>query len=218
MSKKTKKPKNDSSTIIATATSEEEKEQVRAKIILNPVIQSAVTIHRYNHGDYEVNINSLIEELSTQNEQVHNGSLKRTETLLLSQAHTLDALFGHYVGKAKGCEYLEHLKTYMNIGLRAQSQCRATLEALAEVKNPRPYIQNNRAEYQQVNNGERPQTSNAFKEQNTPIRAGEEKPKMTNGLLEDHTDEWMDTGTPEAASGNHKKLETLEAQHRAKDE
>lgn len=215
MSRKNKK--QDPSVIIAVANTEEEKEKSKAQIILNPAIQSAVTIYRYNKGDYEVNINSLIEELSTQNEQVHNGSLKRTEALLLSQAHTLDTLFAHYVGKAKGCEYLEHLKTYMNIGLRAQSQCRATLEALAEVKNPRPYIQNNRAEYQQVNNGERPQTNNAFKEQHTPARAGEEKPKMTNGLLEDHTDEWMDTGTPEAASGTDKELEALEAQHRTKD-
>jgi mRNA-degrading endonuclease RelE of RelBE toxin-antitoxin system len=50
-------------------------------------------------------------------------------------------------------QYMKAAETYLRLALKAQSQCRATLETLAEIKNPRPYIQNNRAEYQQVNNG-----------------------------------------------------------------
>jgi len=205
MSRKSKK--QDPSVIIAVANTEEEKEKSKAQIILNPAIQSAVTVYRYNKGDYEVNINSLIEELSTQNDQVHNGSSKRTEALLLSQAHTLDALFGHYVGKAKECQYLEHLKTYMNIGLRAQSQCRATLEALAEVKNPRPYIQNNRAEYQQVNNGGQPQANS--------LAQAEEKLKSTNGLLTEGSKnyETVDFGRTETAGRNDQTMEAVGVQY-----
>ena len=69
---------------------------------------------------------------------VENGDLKRAEGLLIAQAHSLDALFGYFARKASTSQYVDHLKLYMNIGLRAQSQCRATLETLAEIKKPPP--------------------------------------------------------------------------------
>lgn len=94
----------------------------------------------------------------------------------------------------------------MRLALKAQSQCRNTIEALAEIKNPKPYIQNNRAQYQQVNNG------------NQSLVRGQ-NPNDANKLLEDNSyeQEWMDTGTPQEASENDKELETLGAKHRAKD-
>lgn len=46
------------------------------------------------------------------------------------------------------------------MALKAQAQCRATLEALAEIKNPRPVAfvkqANISGEHQQVNNGVQP--------------------------------------------------------------
>ena len=35
-------------------------------------------------------------------------------------------------------EYLPAAETYLRLALKAQAQCRATVEALAEIKNPRP--------------------------------------------------------------------------------
>jgi hypothetical protein len=51
---------------------------------------------------------------------------------------------------------LEATEIYMRIGLKAQAQCRANLEAIAEIKNPKPVFakQTNIANGpQQVNNG-----------------------------------------------------------------
>ncbi len=106
------------------------------------------------------------------------------------------------------------LKAYSEIAFKAQRQCRATLEALAEIKNPRPYIQNNKAQYQQVNNGEQPKPKNELIDTYAQARAHAEKnSKTANGLLEDkrHEAEWLDTGAPETAGGNNKELETVGA-------
>lgn len=35
-------------------------------------------------------------------------------------------------------EYLNATDTYLRLALKAQAQCRATLQTLAEIKNPRP--------------------------------------------------------------------------------
>jgi hypothetical protein len=74
-----------------------------------------------------------------------------------------------------------------------------TVETIAEIKNPRPYIQNNRAEYQQVNNG-----ADSNSKTNTRTYAHTEKSFSTNELLEDktHEQEWMDTRTPQEAIRN----------------
>lgn len=63
--------------------------------------------------------------------------------------------------------------------------------------------------YQQVNNGGQPQS-------NLHAQAGENL-KSTNGLLEDNTHEWMDTGAQETASGNNKELETVGEKYGAED-
>lgn len=212
----TKPPKNSgrkqdhSHVILLESQNEEQQTEMRAQAICDPSVQAAATIKTYNKHDDTLNVNAVIKELKSQNKALREGGINRVEDILLSQAHSLDVLFGEFVRRAKGCEYIDSLKTYMNLGLRAQSQCRATLEALAEMKNPRPYIQNNKAQYQQVNNGGTYPEVN--KENNTRAHAGRNS-KSTNGLLEDqtHEQEWLDGGTPETASGTDKELETVGA-------
>ncbi len=76
--------------------------------------------------------------------------------MLTAQAHTLDAVFNNLARRAINAEYMDNLDRYLKLALRAQSQCRATWEALATMKNP-PMIgyvrQANIAHgHQQVNN------------------------------------------------------------------
>lgn len=207
MTKKAKsKKQNDRKQIVVQISSETDKDLATARAIINPAVQAAATLKAYNPDDL-INVNSLITELGKNTAVIHKGDLKQAETMLVSQAFTLDALFGEFARRAKNSEYLNNLKIYMNVALRSQSQCRATLEALAEIKNPRPYIQHNRAEYQQVNNGALPSRT-------------EENTKITNGLLEDQTDEsnWMDRRTPEDAGRTNPEMETLEEIHRAQNQ
>ena len=54
--------------------------------------------------------------------------------MLTAQAHTLDALFTALVQRAalNSGEYIGAADTYNRLALKAQSQCRATLETLGQ--------------------------------------------------------------------------------------
>jgi hypothetical protein len=193
--------------IIVPEGSQREDDAALAKTYLRPTILAAATIKgQYKEND-SVNINALVDELSQQVDKVKGGNMSRMEAMLVTQAHSLDALFADLAARSRSNmrHYPDAMYKYMTLALKAQSQCRTTIEALAEIKNPRPYIQNNRAQYQQVNNG------------HPEPRAHEENPKQANELLEDKRDEaqWLDTGAPETASRAYTELEAMGTQHRA---
>ena len=97
-------------------------------------------------------------------------------------------------------------KNYINAALKTQNQCRMTLGTLGELKNPKPYIQNNKAQYQQINNGEK--ASHA-----------QEKTKTTNELLTDGREDYeaVDFRGAPATGGIDKEVETVGAKYRGKD-
>lgn len=199
-----------------------EKEKLLAQTYLRPTVMAAATIKGHYSNNDEVNINALINELSAQVALVKEGNMGRPEAMLISQAHTLDALFAELINRSRMNmgEYFNAACKYMQMAFKAQSQCRTTLEALAEIKNPRSVAfirQQNVGENVQVNNN--PTSENEFLDQYAHAHAGENH-KSTNGLLEDkrHETEWLDTRSPETASGDDKELEAVGAQHRAKDE
>ena len=54
-------------------------------------------------------------------------------------AYTLDMAFNTYLLKAQRTDRVDLIKMYSNIAFKAQRQCRQSAEALAEIKNPKPY-------------------------------------------------------------------------------
>jgi hypothetical protein len=127
--------------------------------MIRPWVQAATTIQAFNPTGQ--NINFLVAELSKQAEQVVFGeNLARPEAQLVCQAHTLDEIFNKLARRAeanfvKG--YLDAGERFLRMALRAQNQCRATIETLAVLKNPAPVAfvrqANIAAGPQQVNNG-----------------------------------------------------------------
>ncbi|MGM0422339.1 MAG: hypothetical protein ACQEQL_04475 [Pseudomonadota bacterium] len=184
-----------------------------ASTYLSPATNAAICIKGQFKNKKEYNLTAIREELADQARSVRKGKMTRAEDMLIMQAHTLDALFAELIERSRANmgEHLIAAEKYLKLGLKAQSQCRTTLEALAEIKNPKPYIQNNKAQYQQVNNGNTAQDAPA------PAHGGNLNP--SNELLEDKTNEhqWMDTGTQKEAGRTDKELAALEPQHRPKD-
>jgi hypothetical protein len=65
------------------------------------------------------------------------------------------------LNKSLSSEYLNQVQIYTKIALKAQSQCRQTLAALAEIKNPkRTTFIKNQATNQQVNFNENSEKNN----------------------------------------------------------
>lgn len=108
---------------------------------------------------------ALIQDLGDRVEKVQDGNLMPLEAMLYGQAQALQAIFTNLSRRSamNAGEYINASETYMKLALKAQSQCRATLETLAVIKNPMPYIkQANIANGpQQVNNGALIPTSHA---------------------------------------------------------
>jgi hypothetical protein len=128
--------------------------------------------------------------------------------MLMTQAHTLDAIFNELARRAASNmgEYMNAMERYLRLALKAQSQCRATLETLATIKNP-PVIYAKQANIangpQQVNNG------------TPPAHAGGKTAIEPNKLLEHEHGQRLDTETTGAAIGADKGLETVGAIDRA---
>jgi len=155
---------------------------------------------------------TLVFALSDQCEAASSGDLKRGEALLTAQAHTLDAIFNNLARKAARCEYLNQAEVNLRLALKAQSQCRATLETLAAIKNPQPVAfvkQANIAHGPQQVNNEVAQPSRA-----SHARKGEKQP---NKLLETPNEKPLDTGAQGATGFANPALETVGAIDRSKD-
>ena len=147
--------------------------QERAQItVLRPAINSGLVAGSFGPlGEIDV------EEYAqcVEGEIARDDSIKATERMLLSQAHALDALFAKLAQRSalNMGEYMGAAEIYLKLAMRAQNQCRMTLETLATVKNP-PVVFAKQANiahgHQQVNNGEgapdaRAQTQNLQPEQ-----------------------------------------------------
>jgi hypothetical protein len=190
------KPKN---VVQVCLQHDETEDTATARTLTKPEIQAAGTIQQWQ-GDI-TDVNALADELALQIESVNNGNMKRPEAMLLSQAHTLDELFNNLARRAKNQEFMSIFETYLRLALKAQTQCRATLETLAAIKNPRVIFAkqaNISSGHQQVNNGIPP--------------TREEKNKFSpNELLEaQNGSAILDTGTTGATIAENKAMATVE--------
>ena len=180
--------KRDSGAIIAHRTPDEDEDTVLGRTVLRPTVQAAVTLKAYDKSYGDLELDGLIAALTEQTKASNNGDLGRAEAMLTTQAHTLDAIFNNLAKRAKNAEYMNNLDTYLKLALRAQSQCRATWEALSAIKNPpvMGYVKQANIAHgpQQVNNGT----------PDDPPRARENQ-NQQNELLEKKDGERLDTGT-----------------------
>ena len=192
-----------------------------ARTMLRPTVNAAVAIQRFcKPAGKELDLNELITELSGQCAAVSRGDLTRSEAMLIAQAHTLDAIFANlaYRSAINIGDYLNAADTYMRLALKAQSQCRATLETLAALKNP-PTIIARQANVttgpQQVNNGVEPGNSTPFEGDaaNGTRACARESKNEQNKLLEVTNGERLDTRTSSTAIGVDSQLATVGAVH-----
>ena len=182
--------KRDPNQITAAGKPDEDQAVAIARTVLRPTVQAAVTLKEYGKSYGDLDLGGLIDSLTEQTRASSDGDLKRAEAMLTTQAHTLDAIFNNLARRAINAEYMDNLDRYLKLALRAQSQCRATWEALATIKNPpvAGYVRQANISHgpQQVNNAP-----------NAPAgapRAGE-NPNLQNKLLEENDGERLDPGT-----------------------
>ncbi|OAI00814.1 hypothetical protein [Methylomonas methanica] len=172
-----------------------------AKVALRPSANAAAVVTEYTKmfGDHD--INDLVDELVDSIEKVNAGDMKRCEGMLMGQAQALQSIFVNLSRRAINQEYLKNYEAFMRMALKAQSQCRQTLETLSNIKNP-PVVYAKQANIsngpQQINNGVPAQTPHA-----------EEIKNQSNELLEVIDGERLDSGTAQETIGSNTALATM---------
>ena len=130
------------------------------ELVLSPTIQSAVAIEAWSKFAGTVDLADLVDDLRERIKKVQGGDMQPVEAMLFGQAMTLETIFTSLARRATSQDYLNQFQAYLGMALKAQAQCRATLEALAEIKNPHPVAFVKQANisggHQQVNNGMQP--------------------------------------------------------------
>lgn len=205
------KPPAASQALRCNVTSRDPAEEAKqlAAFTLRPSVRAGVTITRWRAGLFkDAGINEVVEVLSEQGRKAASGDLGSLESMLAIQSHTLDTMFNEFAVLAQRNLQTNFAaaETFMRLALKAQSQCRATVESLAVVKNP-PAVAfvkqaNIAAGHQQVNNGDDRARGNQF---------------PANELLGAHEQQQrLEHGTAQETGFGYPKVATLEPIHRAK--
>jgi len=103
-------------------------------------VNTAFTVKKFANVEDSVEVSDYILELQKAGNEVVNGNLGRLERMLTSQAIALDTIFNRLALKAASSEYMNNYEGFMRLAFKAQAQARSTVEALAMLKHPQPYI------------------------------------------------------------------------------
>lgn len=161
----------------------------------------------FGDPDTSIDLTTTYENVVEAAERVNRGDLSHVEAMLTAQTVTLNAMFVDLARRAYLSETLDYEGHYLKLAFKVQSQCRATAESLAELKNPPVFAkQANVAGQQVVNNGVMVGGS----------RAGREAVGQ-NGLLETSNAERVDGRAAGLAGAPDQTLAPVGALHRAKD-
>jgi hypothetical protein len=190
----------------AERTEEIKAAMARAKTALRPEVSAAAVIAEFGgHSD----VAALAVQLEIDMNSVSDNDLRECEAMLYGQAHALHAIFVDAARQVPKQGWFSTSVAYMRMALKAQSNCRATIETLAAIKNPSVVFarQANIAQGpQQVNNAMMPAP-----------RAGAGKTEKRQNELSGGSNELLpDLRTPGAAIGSDPAMAAVAAFDRAK--
>lgn len=144
--------------------------------------------------------------------QVHDGNTLHVVGLLMAQALALNSIFAKLAVKAAQVDERDgthQMESLMRLALKAQSQSRATLEAVLAAGNP-PVMFAQQANVafgpQQVNNGAIPNPRPGHES-----NPDSERDSERNELLEAGDGGWMEPGTAGGAGRSDSTVEPLAA-------
>ncbi len=188
----------------STAPNQYTPEQL-ARVSLGAATNSAAVVLEYGKSFGEPDIQSLVDEISDTIKKVTDGNMRPCEAMLMGQAEALQAIFVNLSRRAVKMEYVDNLEKFMRLAFKAQSQCRATIETLANIKNP-PIVYAKQANIahgnQQVNNGNT---------MNSPATHAGKNKNVKNELLEAPKDEqWLDRRTQTATSSINQAMAAVD--------
>ena len=107
-----------------------------AQVMVKGVGPNATAAAGYSKMLGELDLMECVRALTEQTRKVQGGDLAVLEAMLAAQAVTLNAMFTQLAFEAAKMNIVDHVDRFTRLAFKAQSQCRATVETLALIKNP----------------------------------------------------------------------------------
>ena len=181
-----------------------------AKFVLKPSVNAAAVITEYSMPFGAQDLGALAAVLSSDMKGMQGGDMKRAEAMLYGQAHALQSIFMNFSRRALSQQYQNNLESFLRMALKAQNQCRMTLETLATIKNP-PVVFARQAN---INNGGQQQVNNGGQRVDSCAPAANSTVEQTE-LLEASDGQRLDIGAAGTAGNTDPHMEAVAAGHRA---
>lgn len=171
--------------------------------IVDPAVSAGLAMQSYrSHIPGSGDVNASIGEVRRITAAVKAGDLSDVEGMLVAQAVALQTISANFFNRAQMQTGQRNLEAFFGLGLKAQSQSRATIQALIELKFPRQTVFAKNVG--NVNNGQQqynaPGVPHAGKDDSAQI-------KQIGGI----DGEWMDTRAPSAPVSTHPHLAAVGA-------
>ncbi len=170
----------------------------------DPALLAAITMSPYNEPSLQGDTMATVAEVERITQAVKGGDLSDIEAMLVAQAIALQTISASLAQRAQRQEKVQNVQTYLTLSLKAQSNSRATLSALVDLKFPRQImfaknVSNLNTGTQSINHGD--------------ARASETQGEQSK-LLEKSDGQWLDTGAKSTAGGADSHMATVEQIHR----
>lgn len=222
------KPEEDKTNVLQVTRRPEVSEQRQmADLATDGIASNAITARTFlGTSQPSLSITEMVNSLKDHGQRVNGNDLAAAEQMLMAQSVALNAIFAEMARRSaiNMGEYLDASERYMRLALKAQGQCRATVETLAAIKNP-PVVYAKQANFasgpQQVNNGvpsSPAQAADTGYRTNThaPVHAHGQNTNPSNELLEMTDGTRLDAGTQGQTGLPNPWLATVDAINRAK--
>ncbi|MFM7377902.1 MAG: hypothetical protein ACKO1O_07205 [Erythrobacter sp.] len=111
-----------------------------ADVALDPAAHGMAISRLFNSGSFgNPGITPQFEAQADKVGEAAKGDLSHQKKMLAAQANALNSIFTEMARRAAANmgEYIGATETYMRLGLKAQAQCRATIEALDRLSSGR---------------------------------------------------------------------------------
>lgn len=189
-----------------------------AKLMISPEMACFRVITQRERSEVMANLDVevLLGLLREQTHEVQHGDMKLAEAMLINQAVALQSLFVKWTEKGMETGLLRQQETAFRLALKAQSQCRATLETLFNIKHP-PIVYAKQANVttgpQQINNGVPPPMGGDHA--GAPQKKSR-KNKLKEIAYESEQEQCLDAGAPRTTGRKNQAAKAMAPLHRAK--
>lgn len=182
--------------------------EAAAGYLVEGIAQNTLAAFRFASDLPTVDITEAFAESLRASRKIVEGDLGSLEAMLGAQAVTCNAIFTDLSARAqRNYQNGEIFERLLRLALKAQSQCRATAESLALMKNPPIFAK-------QANVTSGPQQVNNVVSATAIASRATNSESEPNKLLEAHG-ERLEGGTAQAAGSSNQDLATMGKVHRS---